>query len=143
MSLFSKGILPLTLLGAAAVLGGCASEASLEGDDEQETQPEAAEAADPESADSIDPDAAEAVGTAQQAQDASEAPVYYTLWSCWRYYHEYQNGKWQWIGRTVGWVELWWGHRYSDAEWACNSWVGECGSDEFSCRAVFRDDYIR
>ncbi|WP_437746756.1 hypothetical protein WME73_18605 [Sorangium sp. So ce302] len=107
MSLFSKRVLPLTLLGAAAVLGGCVGEASLEGDDGLETQ---AEAADPESADSIDPDAAEAVGTAQQAEEA----VYYSTWWC--------------INRAeyVGKVTIWWGHTSVDATWACNEWIDTC-----------------
>ncbi|WP_437577152.1 hypothetical protein [Sorangium sp. So ce887] len=111
MSLFSKRVLPLTLLGAAAVLGGCVGEASLEGDDGQETQPEAAEAADPESADSIDPDAAEAVGTAQQALE--------TKWDCIRMWEVD-------IGGRVDQVTIWWGHNRWDAEWACNNWSKWC-----------------
>ncbi|WP_437577163.1 hypothetical protein [Sorangium sp. So ce887] len=83
MSLFSKRVLPLTLLGAAAVLGGCIGEASLEGDDEQETQPDAAdpesaESIDPNAAEAIDPDAAEAVGTAQQELEV--AKKWYCMW---------------------------------------------------------------
>jgi hypothetical protein len=103
MSLFSKRVLPLTLLGAAAVLGGCVGEASLEGDGELETP---AEAADPESADAIDPDAAEAVGAAQQALE--------TTWWCISY------------GQYVGKVTIWWGHHDYDATWACNEWIDIC-----------------
>ncbi|WP_437746757.1 hypothetical protein WME73_18615 [Sorangium sp. So ce302] len=122
MSLFSKMVLPLTLLGAAAVLGGCVGEASLEGDDEQENQPDAAEAADPGSAESIDPDAAEAVGTAQQAVWVSK-----TAWNC------------HYLGsRKVGAVGIWWGHNYWDADWACNSWIPECANQ---CRAVYDYSY--
>ncbi|WP_437763111.1 hypothetical protein WME77_34420 [Sorangium sp. So ce764] len=103
MSLFSKRVLPVTLLGAAAVIGGCVGDASREGDDELETQ---AEAADPESADAIDPEAAEAVGTAQQALE--------TTWWC--------------INRAeyVGKVTIWWGHTAVDATWACNEWIETC-----------------
>ncbi|WP_437577197.1 hypothetical protein [Sorangium sp. So ce887] len=120
MSLFSKRVLPLTLLGAAAVLGGCVGEASLEGDDAQETQPEATEAADPESADAIDPDAAEAVdpdaaeavGTAQQALSLT--------YECW------------WGPFWVGDVTIWWGNNTREwdaaAEWACNEWISWCVS---------------
>ncbi|XXY51141.1 hypothetical protein WME91_08350 [Sorangium sp. So ce269] len=113
MSLFSKRVLPLTLLGAAAVLGGCVGEAPLEGNDEQETQPDAAEAADPESAESIDPDAAEAVGIAQQAQ------VYKSAWDCVRT-QDPPNELW------VGRVGIWWGHTREDAIWACNNWISAC-----------------
>ncbi|WP_437577180.1 hypothetical protein [Sorangium sp. So ce887] len=118
MSLFSKRVLPLTLLGAAAVLGGCVGEASLEGDDEQETQPEAAEAADSGSADAIDPDAAEAVGTAQQA-----VRVKLTRWKCWAFNWNLPAGE----------VTIWWGHQWRDAIWACNEWVGACRNEGGSC----------
>ncbi|WP_437577182.1 hypothetical protein [Sorangium sp. So ce887] len=117
MSLFSKTVLPLTLLGAAAVLGGCVGEASLEGDDEQEIQPEAAEAADPESAESIDPEAAEAVGTAQQAHVIDT-----TTWTCWYYWH---HAVWP-VSTAEGAVTIWWGHHDYDATWACNKWVRTC-----------------
>ncbi|WP_437746749.1 hypothetical protein WMF39_18095 [Sorangium sp. So ce1504] len=105
MSLFSKVVLPLTLLGAAAVLGGCVGAAPLEGDDEQETQPESAE--------SIDPDAAEAVGNAPQAYET------YTKWTCRRD----ERGL-----PYAGTVTIWWGHRSADAAWACNQWVPACRS---------------
>ncbi|WP_437577167.1 hypothetical protein [Sorangium sp. So ce887] len=121
MSLFSKRVLPLTLLGAAAVLGGCASEASLEGDDEQETQPEVAEAADLESADSIDPDAAEAVGTAQQAV--------HSTWWC---YLRFDRNRYQWTGE----VTIWWGFQEWDAEWACNNWLPQCRNNPLGCLAI-------
>ncbi|WP_437978388.1 hypothetical protein WMF11_18315 [Sorangium sp. So ce295] len=114
MSLFSKRVLPFTLLGAAAALGGCAGDASLEGDDEQETQ--TAEA-DPESADAIDPDAAEAVGSAQQAVTESE-------WICWQWW-----GKWV----DVGHVKIWWGHTPNDALWACQNWVARCYNHGDGC----------
>ncbi|KYF53038.1 hypothetical protein BE08_37400 [Sorangium cellulosum] len=110
MTLFSKRILPLTLLGAAAVLGGCVGGASLEGDDEQETQTEA-EAAVPGSADAIDPDAAEAIGTAQQALEST--------WNCIKFWEADRPGY-------VGQVTIWWGHSYWDAQWACNNWIGTC-----------------
>ncbi|WP_437872633.1 hypothetical protein [Sorangium sp. So ce363] len=106
MSLFSKLVLPMTLLGAAAVLGGCVGAAPLEGDDEQETQPEAA---DPGSADAIDADAAEAVGAAQQAL--------VTTWNC------------KLRGDYVGSVSINWGHRKADAIWACNNWISICGNN--------------
>ncbi|WP_437539165.1 hypothetical protein WME79_23395 [Sorangium sp. So ce726] len=115
MSLFSKMVLPLALLGAAAVLGGCVGDASLEGDDGQETQPDAVEAADLESANAIDPDAAEAVGTAEQAL--------HTVWKCYGPNND-PNGGW---GRPiVGYVDIWWGHNTWDAQWACNEWIGMC-----------------
>ncbi|WP_437577178.1 hypothetical protein [Sorangium sp. So ce887] len=119
MSLFSKRVLPLTLLGAAAVLGGCVGEAPLEGDDGQETQPDVAEAADPESADAIDPDAAEAVGTAQQA-----LKVRLTEWQC---QHWWNDGAYHTYSFHVpGLVEIWWGHTENDAVWACNQWLSGC-----------------
>ncbi|KYF53041.1 hypothetical protein BE08_37415 [Sorangium cellulosum] len=111
MILFSKTDLPLTLLGAAAVLGGCVGAAPLEGDDEQETQAEVAEAADLESAGSIDPDAEEAVGTARQALE--------TTWTCW---YRLSNG----ISMSIRTVTIWWGHTRADAEWACNNWSATC-----------------
>ncbi|WP_437577181.1 hypothetical protein [Sorangium sp. So ce887] len=131
MSLFSKRVFPLTLLGAAAVLGGCVGEASLEGDDEQETQPEAAEAADSESAESIDPQAAEAVETAQQA-----LKVRLTIWKCGR-----RNPTWWYDYAELGEVTIWWGHTSTDAMWACNNWVGDCRRD---CNEVKRvkEDWV-
>ncbi|WP_438036516.1 hypothetical protein [Sorangium sp. So ce204] len=109
MSLFSKRVLPLTLLGAAAALGGCLGDASLEGDDELETQ---TEAADPESTDVIDPDAAEAVGTAQQALESK--------WWCLA--PDAQQPAYVRVGEVV----IWWGHHDYDAKWACNAWVKWC-----------------
>ncbi|WP_437900407.1 hypothetical protein [Sorangium sp. So ce124] len=108
MSLFSKVVLSLTLLGAAAVLGGCVGEAPLEGDGEQETQPE--------SADAIDPDAAEAVGAAQQALEST--------WVCKQWW-----GYWKEVGR----VTIWWGHTRSDALWACQNWVAACYNHGDGC----------
>ncbi|WP_437577153.1 hypothetical protein [Sorangium sp. So ce887] len=116
MSLFSKRVLPLALFGAAAVLGGCVGEASLEGDDGQETQPDVAEAVDLESADSIDPDAAEAVGTAQQALS--------TNWVC--YVRDNDWNSWNSI-YIAGYVTIDWGHQSWDATWACNAWRSACG----------------
>ncbi|WP_437746743.1 hypothetical protein WME73_18535 [Sorangium sp. So ce302] len=107
MSLFSKRVLPLTFLGAAALLGGCVGEAPLEGDGE--TQPDVA-AADPESADAIDPDAAEEVGAAQQALTRL------TTWHCWAF-------NWN---PMAGQVTIWWGHTQTDALWACNQWIADC-----------------
>ncbi|WP_437537499.1 hypothetical protein WME79_18410 [Sorangium sp. So ce726] len=115
MSLFSKRVLPLTLLGAAAVLGGCVGDASLEGDGEQATQPDVA-AADPESADAIDPDAAEAVGTTQQAAKAN--------WTCKVHDDDWNSG---WGPKIAGYVTIWWGYQQSDATWACNAWRSACG----------------
>ncbi|WP_437577198.1 hypothetical protein [Sorangium sp. So ce887] len=116
MSFLSKMVLPLTLLGAAAVLGGCVGDASLEGDDGQETLPEAAEAADLESTDAIDPDAAEAVGTAQQA-------LIYT-WGC---YKGWSCGGGWCVHNKVGQVDVGWGNGdYWDAQWACKQWVPAC-----------------
>ncbi|WP_437577162.1 hypothetical protein [Sorangium sp. So ce887] len=117
MNLFSQRVLPLTLLGAAAVLGGCVGADPLEGDDELETQPE--------SADSIDPDAAEAVGTAQQA-------ITQSIWQClvpgpdtWR------TNKMVEVGRVL----IGWGHHQGDAEWACNAWVQACKNNGGGCWA--------
>jgi hypothetical protein len=116
MGLFSKMVLPLALLGAAVVLGGCVGDASLDGDDGQETQPEVAEAADPGSADAIDPDAAEAVGTAEQALK--------TNWVC--YVHDDDWGSWSSV-KIAGYVTIDWGHQSHDATWACNAWRSACG----------------
>jgi hypothetical protein len=99
----------LALLGAAAVLGGCVGDASIEGDDEQETQ---AEVADPGSADAIDPDAAEAVGSAQQALQSK--------WWC------LAPDPRQPAYVRVGEVIIWWGHQAHDAKWACNEWIKWC-----------------
>ncbi|WP_437577192.1 hypothetical protein [Sorangium sp. So ce887] len=126
MSLFGKRVLPLTLLGAAAVVGGCVGEASLDGDDDQETRPEAAEAVDPEAAEAadhesadsidsdaaeaIDPEAAEAVGTVQQAAIVEES-----TWAC------------SWGLISAGEVTIWWGNTTINAIWACNNWRW-CGS---------------
>ncbi|KYF53040.1 hypothetical protein BE08_37410 [Sorangium cellulosum] len=118
MNLFSKMIRPVTLLGAAAMLGGCVGEASLEGDGEQETQLEAA-AADPEPADAIDPDAVEKVETAQQALTRTRL----TTWRCWAF-------NWN---PMAGQVTIWWGHTATDALWACNQWVGDCRRGGGSC----------
>ncbi|WP_437523867.1 hypothetical protein WME79_34910 [Sorangium sp. So ce726] len=105
MSLFRKTALPLMLLGAAAVLGGCAGEAPPEGDDGHEAQPEAADA--------IDPEAAEAVGTAQQAAQ-------YSTWRCIGQYVNTGNYF------NAGEVTIWWGHGAVDAIWACNAWRQAC-----------------
>ncbi|WP_437577177.1 hypothetical protein [Sorangium sp. So ce887] len=118
MSLFRKRVLPLTLLGAAAVLGGCVGEASLEGDDGQEIQPDAAEAADPESAESIDAEAAEAVETAQQA-----VRVKTTTWGC---EHRVFSGDRVVRIDLLAPVTIWWGHTEVDARWACNQWIWDC-----------------
>jgi hypothetical protein len=126
MSLFRKMALPLTLLGAATVLGGCVGEASLEGDDEQETQPAAAE---PESADSSDPDAAEAVGTAQQA---AEIPGTHSTWECFGQYVNTGNYY------SAGEVTIWWGNNAVNALWACNEWLPNCYSGHCRTAALIR-----
>ncbi|WP_437577173.1 hypothetical protein [Sorangium sp. So ce887] len=105
MSLLSKRVLPLTLLGAAAVLGGCVGAAPLEGDDEQETQPGAADA--------IDPDAEEAVGAAQQAA------IYSKYSKSWCYKHSSPH-------HPAGSVTISWGHKWWDGERACNNWLSAC-----------------
>jgi hypothetical protein len=129
MPIFSRTVLPLTLLGATAVLGGCVGGASLDGNDEPETQPEAAETAVLESADAIDPDAAETVGTTQQAA------VYKTGWECWRSVKPFSDRRW-----FYGVVGIWWGHQEHDAVWACNSWFPSCARDG-GCKADFIREY--
>ncbi|KYF53039.1 hypothetical protein BE08_37405 [Sorangium cellulosum] len=119
MILFGKMFLPLALLGGAVVLGGCVGDASLEGDDGQQTLPGAAEADDLGSADSVDPGAAEAVGTAQQAIQRSN-------WTC--YVHDSDWNSWSSI-KIAGYVTIDWGHNQWDAEWACNAWRGACGGE--------------
>ena len=47
-----------------------------------------------------------------------------TIWSCYNLYR----------GSYCRRVRIWWGHRASDARWACNAW-SSCCSRNGGCRA--------
>lgn len=49
----------------------------------------------------------------------------YTSHSCWECLRK-DNGS------IVGKVDIWWGHKTKDAEWACNKWCEECNNNCFA-----------
>ncbi|AUX37897.1 MULTISPECIES: hypothetical protein [Sorangium] len=110
MNLNIRMVLPLTLIGAAVVLGGCVGAELIEGDDEAPLEAEAS--IDPEAEEAVAPGEVEAVGAAQQA--AAITPT--TRWEC------------VWGLIPVGTVSIWWGHTQGDAAWACNNWISFCGN---------------
>ena len=47
-----------------------------------------------------------------------------THWRCWHNEH------------AMGAVDIWWGHTPTDAAWACNQWISECGNASGGCTAT-------
>jgi hypothetical protein len=46
----------------------------------------------------------------------------FSNWGC--YLNKQGNPK-----VNVGNVQIWWGHKPTDASWACNNWISTCGNN--------------
>ncbi|XXY49003.1 hypothetical protein WME91_54250 [Sorangium sp. So ce269] len=107
MNMFSKIILPLTFLGAAVVFGGCVVAAPTEGEEAEEYEGmDESESAPHEAT----PELQTTPGLTTQAVNNS------SRWECF------------WGLVPVGTVDVWWGTSEADGVWACNNWIGVCGS---------------
>jgi hypothetical protein len=51
----------------------------------------------------------------------------YSSWGC--YLNNVQENE------KAGDVEIWWGHKPTDASWACNNWISNCRNNKGGCYA--------
>ncbi|WP_224363611.1 hypothetical protein [Hyalangium versicolor] len=67
----------------------------------------------------------------EPTQELAQTAGLTTVWYCYRV----RDNSYQ------GTVAIWWGHKPSDAAWACNNWKSACGNSPGGCFATYAGYY--